>query len=249
MAISMQVLELLIGEMQRRPFSGRLLTLGRQTSMLTEQYYKERMARAFRWSGPADPRAAGFYPDVKVMEGLGFSSVTALDVSPYEDADVIFNLNTPDTPAELVGAFDTIIDVGAVEHVFDIAAAFRHVHQMLAPGGRFIIFTTCIHPIDRAFFAMSPTLFHDYFAANRYQIDAIKLYRFPPDRYHLDLAERVIDYTPGGLDAIQIGIDGFVYDVFAAVTRLPESTCTERPTQGYYARLHEQEAARRRAAG
>ncbi len=242
MAISMQVLELLLQERSQRPFSGRLLTLGRQTSMITRNYFKQRtngeLAHGLIASlvGRLIPTATSgaLMPDTEVFKALGFSSVQATDASKYQGADIIFDLNSPEVPANLIGACDVILDVGVLEHVYDLPTAFRNIHHMLTVGGRFIIFTTCIHWIDRTFYAMSPTLFADYFGANGYDVNAIKLYRFLPKKYHRELAEKVIDYVPGSMDRAGVGIDGRLWDVFAVVTRRADSTTTVRPGQRYY---------------
>jgi hypothetical protein len=49
--------------------------------------------------------------------------VYATDVSTYENPDFIIDLNEPVDVSYY--EFDTIVDVGTLEHLFDIAAALK----------------------------------------------------------------------------------------------------------------------------
>lgn len=68
---------------------------------------------------------------------LGFGRVEAMDMSDYEGATIIHDLNQP-VPPELEGQFDFIYDGGTIEHVFNVPVALVSVFRMLAPGGRFV---------------------------------------------------------------------------------------------------------------
>ena len=60
-----------------------------------------------------------------------------MDVSDYENADIIFNLND-DLPNNLYEKFDVVYDGGVIEHVFDVGKALRSMCQMVS-GGSFSI--------------------------------------------------------------------------------------------------------------
>jgi SAM-dependent methyltransferase len=244
--ISEQVLELLLGETKRERFKGKLLTLGKQSSRISAEYLNKRavtygVSLASDSDFPPTIATSGggddCLDDVSILKALGASSVTSLDFSDYEGADVIYDLNRRELPEHFKHAFDIIIDIGVIEHVFDIAAAFENIHNILAVGGRFIIFTTCIHYIDRAFYMMSPTLFYDYYQANNYEINVIKLYGFPHGYCHNCLADKVIDYVPGSMDFQPFGVDGRLYDVFCSVTKTSKSTFDQIPHQRFYSEM------------
>ena len=60
--------------------------------------------------------------DVALFRSLGFSDVRSLDVSAYEGADIIFDMNVdiaPSLPQGFAGA-DLVFDGGTMEHVFHV---------------------------------------------------------------------------------------------------------------------------------
>jgi len=67
---------------------------------------------------------------------LGFSpeNVHALDVSNYEGADIVHDLNTP-VPESLREQFDFVFDGGVTEHVFSIKDALFNAASLVKVGG------------------------------------------------------------------------------------------------------------------
>lgn len=59
-----------------------------------------------------------------------------MDISAYENADIIFDLNNPNLTNELKNRFDYILDGGTTEHVFDYPQALRNIVKMLKVGGK-----------------------------------------------------------------------------------------------------------------
>ena len=51
---------------------------------------------------------------------LGYKRVDTLDVSDYEGANILFDLNQNQTPKEHINKYDLIFDGGTLEHVFNI---------------------------------------------------------------------------------------------------------------------------------
>jgi hypothetical protein len=64
---------------------------------------------------------------------LGAASVDSLDVSDYENATIVLDLGKP---CRFNQRFDTIIDFGSLEHIFDAATAFRNLVDLCEIGGR-----------------------------------------------------------------------------------------------------------------
>jgi SAM-dependent methyltransferase len=89
---------------------------------------------------------------------LGAHEVRALDVSAYEGADIVHDLNEP-VPAELERRFDLVFDGGSLEHVFDVAAALRNYMRMVRVGGRLIVATMADNHCGHGFYQLSPELF------------------------------------------------------------------------------------------
>jgi SAM-dependent methyltransferase len=96
---------------------------------------------------------------------LGAEKVSVADCSSYENPDYIIDLNN-DIDEEFEAKFDVILDVGTLEHIFDIPTAFSNLKKMLKKGGQLILILPASGAIDHGFYSFSPTLFFDYFKKN-----------------------------------------------------------------------------------
>ncbi|ARN79947.1 hypothetical protein MCBRY_000834 [Methylocystis bryophila] len=109
---------------QRGPL-GRVLTIGRQELSVGARLLGEEVAAVARQSLYCEP----------ALLALGATSVASLDYSDYEQASFVADLGRPITMSE---RFDTIVDAGSLEHVFDVATAFRNLIELCEVGGRII---------------------------------------------------------------------------------------------------------------
>lgn len=104
---------------RQRPL-GEVLTIGRQELDLpakaTRQYNLD----------PSDR----FCENLLVK--LGAQAVQSLDVSDYEGATILRDLNVLFEPER---CYDTVLDFGSLEHVFNQAVAFRNVANLARQGG------------------------------------------------------------------------------------------------------------------
>lgn len=110
-------------------------------------------------------RFAKFISDVAFFRLLGVNELVTLDVSNYEGAEIVWDLNQP-VPEHYHEQFDTIIDGGTLEHVFDVRQALMNLVSMLRAGGRIIHISPANNYANHGFFQFSPTFFFDYYAAN-----------------------------------------------------------------------------------
>lgn len=69
------------------------------------------------------------------FKAIGAGEVCVLDYSGYEDADIIFDLNSSQIPDDLKKRFDLIIDGGVLEHIFNVGTALNNITAMLKAGG------------------------------------------------------------------------------------------------------------------
>jgi hypothetical protein len=72
-----------------------------------------------------------------MFEALGFAGIESIDISDYEGATHVWDLNQP-VPQDWHGRYSFIFDGGTLEHVFNLPQAFANVLNMLRPGGRFV---------------------------------------------------------------------------------------------------------------
>jgi SAM-dependent methyltransferase len=117
-------------------------------------------------TAPKIPDAPAQFTNAQTVATLlGAKSVRVADVSSYENPDYLIDLNY-DVDATYVERFDAILDVGTLEHVFDVPTALNNMVRMLRPGGLVALGYPASNCIDHGFYSFSPTLFYDYFAAN-----------------------------------------------------------------------------------
>ncbi|MBU6497865.1 MAG: methyltransferase domain-containing protein [Rhodospirillales bacterium] len=94
---------------------------------------------------------------------IGCRTVLSMDYSPFEGAEIIYDLNKP-VPKGLWGRFDVIIDSGTLEHIFNLPIAFQSIKRMLRPGGLFLSINAANNQLGHGFYQFSPELFWRVFA-------------------------------------------------------------------------------------
>src|SRR5947207_15004507 len=119
MGIAKGAAKLLLHEASRRPFCGRVLTLGRQDihfgeetlrAMCAEFGVEVRLAVSDTVPNRAELAKRGFISNERFFESIGFDECKSLDFSEYESAGYIFDMNRLDMPEQLIGRFDVVID-------------------------------------------------------------------------------------------------------------------------------------------
>jgi len=136
------------------------LTIGRQSLTIPRRELSRMAARLglgdtgpFHDDGFAEPFLSGF---------LGARSVRSLDYSDYQQADIVHDLNQPLAP-ELHNAFDTLIDGGSIEHIFDIRQVLGNYMALVKTGGSIFILTTANNLCGHGFYQFSPEFFYRVF--------------------------------------------------------------------------------------
>ncbi len=232
MGIASNAVALLMEEANQRPFSGAVLTLGKQRIFATGSDLN-RLCRKFDFVPKAPfPNDNEPLRDDVLLRALGFSDVRALDYSDYEGADHVFDLNAAEVPANLREAFDVVLDSGTIEHVFHIPNVLKNVFNLVRVGGRVIFLSPSSNHFDHGFYMFSPTFFHDYYRANGFKIEAIYVVR-----YHSDPNRRwdIYEYNPSAWERFQIGgLDGRPYAIFLVATKTKEARWDVIPQQGFY---------------
>ncbi len=228
---------LLMKEALRRPFEGKLLTLGRQNVSISN-YQVRKYAKLSRFPQMEAVRGDKQFErleDIDFFSSLGFSEIDSLDYSNYEQATISFDLNSGDTPEHLHEAFDVIYDGGTIEHIFNVPNALKSIIWMLKPGGRLIHLTPASNYLEHSFFMFSPTFFYDYYKCNDFEINSLQIVQHSTSH---DYKYRVYDYSPGCFAGTSIGsggLDNQMYVVHAIVTKTQNSTSNRVPNQSMYA--------------
>ncbi|HEY8275257.1 MAG TPA: hypothetical protein VIG56_11955 [Pseudolabrys sp.] len=113
---------------------------------------------------------------------------------------------------------------------------------MTKVGGRIILLSPSSNHLDHGFSMFSPTLFCDFFAANKLEVEKSYLVHYSPNP---SAAWSVYQYRPREWDALQIGgLDGRPYLNFMVARKTADSTNSEIPQQSVYARRQPNTAVR-----
>jgi hypothetical protein len=223
---------------------GRALLIGKQEVYGSENQVKRWIeesglrpaAACVRLSRIAQAERTFQVEDKSVFELMGFAEVANLDVSDYEGAEVIHDLNRPlpDTLADHRERYQLLVDAGNSEHIFELPQVLRNYHALLAPDGVVIHILPSTNSVDHGFYMFSPTLFHDYYTANRWRLRAEYFVRHgsPWSR------SRVWTYRPGAFEKGGGPIFGGAaqYSIFVAAQKEGGATCDADVQQSYYAR-------------
>ena len=109
------------------------------------------------------------YVDNLLRVFFGASSVDSIDRSEYEGATIILDMNNEIFP-ELKGGYDTVIDSGTLEHIFNIPQALENASYLCKPGGQIIHALPANNLCGHGFWQISPELFFSLYSdENGYQ--------------------------------------------------------------------------------
>lgn len=152
MGITEQGLEFLLAAKNWGVSFERTMTLGRQWLLVSP----ERFARTLGGPPPAGVFQDGYADGLFVF--LGARQVRSVDVSDFEGATDVHDLNDPISEA-LKGRFSAVIDGGCLEHVFDFPTAMRNVMEMVEVGGHLLSISPTNNASGHGFYQFSPDLF------------------------------------------------------------------------------------------
>ncbi len=165
------------------------------------------------------------------MLGYRPQAVQGLDVSDFEGAEYVHDLNLP-VPAAWHGQYDFIFDGGTVEHVFSIKEAFYNLARLCRVGG------VCAHfsptdLINHGFINLNYHIFQDFYSRNGFECVQLKYVAVPCDTAEAD--KYLLEIEPELLRFPVYGYRLYTCCAFRKV-RSPE---LQIPTQGFYRELYE----------
>lgn len=240
-------LEVLVREANQRPFTGRAVTCGVLDSNITFASLYRRASDAGVKLRKNQPRLSpnpsqfpgGCLHSACVLEALGFGEVAAMDASDFEGAEILLDLNQAETPKELVGTADLVLEAGTLEHVFHVPHAMRHLVRIVKPGGRILHTSPASNFIDHGFYCFSPTFFFDFYRQNGFRIETLEVWRYGEnaDRAYrlpyIDERGEPVRYAEAGADVrswlpVELGDSGSrkswdVYGVVCVATKTQDT--------------------------
>src|SRR5262245_5247697 len=254
MSIFPQTATMLLREHKHRPISGDVVLIGRQTVLLTLDE-----ALALIKSEGVEPRAnfiqeedtttvgsnVGHYITDRAFFSMFCDARTiALDVSSYEGAEIVHDLNVP-LPENLRHVADFIFNGSCLDNLFDPAGAIKSMSKMLRPGGR-VVHLEHGSPVQDAFLCYSPEWFFDFYAVNNYADCQIYVCMFNDGymRFDWKLA-RWVPYSEHSDKLLpnpaSLGVGHFIN--FVVAEKGIHSTDELTPIQSHYRSFHEDPTA------
>ena len=103
---------------------------------------------------------------------LGFKKIISLDVSRYQEANIIFDLNSHQISKKIKNIADFILDGSTLEHVFNIKNALHNLHQMLKINGSICHILPINNMPNDGFYQFSPDTLINYYKLNGYKIQS-----------------------------------------------------------------------------
>jgi len=174
LGISLTEARALFSLRQHGELGGEILSLGRPEVYISKRELK---ALAFtygqRWSDDDISHATSTVYAEPLLRLLGFGTIRSLDVSAYQQADIIHDLNHP-IPEHLEGTTGFLYGNGTIEHVFDVAAVLKNVVRLVKIGGTVFIAAPANGQCGHGFYQFSPEFFYNFFWVNGF--DRVRVY-------------------------------------------------------------------------
>lgn len=168
---------------------------------------------------------------------LGFEVVDSLDISNYEGANILGDLNDATLSDQITQRYDLIFDSGTLEHIFEAPTALRTLSELVAQGGAIVHSTPTNGFMDHGFWQVSPDAFRSFYPLEGFSILTSAL--FILGRFPMALAADKNIYRTRGRSFIAKNIPEAVLVFAARKVRVIERAAI--PLQDYYRQMHEGE--------
>lgn len=152
MALTFHTFKFLEKLKKENHFFGETLSIGRLNNLIKKDEFKK-LKLDF---------SDDFFADRLLCNNFEITSLNALDYSSFEDADIIQDLNKPIVNIEK--KFDTILDFGTSEHVFDVSQCLKNISNLCKKGGIILHCLPANNNCGHGFWQFSPELFFNIYS-------------------------------------------------------------------------------------
>jgi len=162
----------------------RTLMVGRQILNLDFQELKKNLAGFGLFSSDQQVEnlltGNGGYAE-GFLQFLGAQSIDSLDYSNYEGANILHDMNLP-VSAELKGKYDTILESGSLEHIFNFPVSIGNCMEMVSENGHLLIITPVNNIMGHGFYQFSPEIFYRVLnERNGFRIESMLIFEYSPE--------------------------------------------------------------------
>lgn len=115
----------------------------------------------------------GIYPVRDVPDAASFFSLLGarldvFDVIQERGDEIMCDLNEP-LPEKYLGQYDFVLDVGTIEHCFNIGQAAKNMAGLLKQGGVILHENPFVMP-NHGFYSLNPTWYLDFYEQNGFRL-------------------------------------------------------------------------------
>jgi hypothetical protein len=179
-----------------------------------------------------------FHDHKGFFHNLGFKAISSLDISAYEGADIVEDLNNPDIAERIGKRYDLIYDSGTVEHIFDAPVALRTINRLTEVGGAVVHISPANGFMDHGFWQISPDLLISFYRSAGFKVLTTSLLILGTRIHSVPVAENY--YRTKGRPFIAKNLSEALL-VFAA-QKIHEVSHVQVHLQDYYAQMHQGES-------
>jgi len=135
---------------------GRVATIGRQSLLVPRRELARVLGVSWKDTN------LGLYSEELLKKHFGATVVDSYDYSGYEGATYVLDLGRPIDPEQ---QYDTIIDCGTAEHIFDVSQVLKNISCLCSFGGRIVHVLPANNFCGHGFWQFSPELFFSLYSA------------------------------------------------------------------------------------
>jgi SAM-dependent methyltransferase len=141
---------------KKKKLLGETITIGRQGLHVIEPLVKKLVGTKSSYKNQP-------YCEELLINYFGAMVVNSIDNSAYEKATHIHDMNEP-LPKSLHEKYDTVIDSGCLEHIYNAPQALRNCSQFCKPGGQILHMLPANNFCGHGFWQFSPELFFSLYS-------------------------------------------------------------------------------------
>lgn len=120
-------------------------------------------------------------PDAESLFEQYGVALDVYDIVAERGCETICDLNYP-VPEQALAQYDYVLDVGTLEHCFNIGQALVNMAALAKVGG-YVFHENPFNWGNHGFYNLNPTLFHDFYTDNGFKLVDCQLHRLGTDEF------------------------------------------------------------------
>jgi len=143
-------------KIKKQKLLGNTITIGRQSLTIHPSCVKKFLEISSEY-------IQSNYCEDLLLKYFSATNVESLDFSDFEKATHIVDLNLP-LPQKFHGIYDTVINFGTLEHIFNISEALKSCSALCKKGGQILHIMPSNNFCGHGFYQFSPELFFSLYS-------------------------------------------------------------------------------------